>query len=38
MAIPLNIFGSCFDPKTGKAMNASNKDCIYPIGVDPIWF
>ena len=35
MAIPLNLFGSCFDTKTGKALS---KECIYPIGVDPIWF
>jgi len=38
MAIPLNLFGSCFDTKTGKPVNASDKNCVYPIGVDPIWF
>jgi len=38
MAIPLNLFGSCFDTKTGKPINASDKNCVYPIGVDPIWF
>jgi len=38
MAIPLNLFGSCYDTKTGKPLNASNKDCVYPIGVDPVWF
>jgi len=35
MAIPLNLFGSCYNIKTGLS---TGKDCVYPIGVDPIWF
>jgi V-type H+-transporting ATPase subunit a len=37
MAIPLNLFGSCFDTKTGKEAHPG-QECVYPIGVDPIWF
>jgi V-type H+-transporting ATPase subunit a len=35
MSIPLYIFESCYDPKTKKAIS---NECLYPIGVDPIWF
>jgi V-type H+-transporting ATPase subunit a len=34
MAIPLQIFESCYDSETGKSIS---NDCVYPIGVDPIW-
>jgi V-type H+-transporting ATPase subunit a len=51
-AIPLNIFGSCYDeeakvinsPSTttstytyGYAMNTTQTDCVYTIGLDPRW-
>jgi V-type H+-transporting ATPase subunit a len=35
MAIPLEIFYSCYDTKTGEKLN---DDCVYPLGVDPIWY
>lgn len=35
MAIPLTLFETCFDSRTGKKIS---NDCIYPIGVDPIWY
>lgn len=34
MSIPLNLFTTCYDSQTGKLLE---KDCIYPVGVDPIW-
>lgn len=35
MAIPLELSSSCYDYKTGKL---SDSDCIYPFGLDPIWY
>ena len=35
MAIPLEIFKSCYDPETGARLN---EDCMYPFGIDPIWY
>ena len=35
MALPLNLYKSCYDPKTGKRLN---NDCVYPVGIDPIWY
>ena len=35
MSIPLELFKSCFDPETGEK---SEEDCIYPFGVDPVWY
>lgn len=35
MAIPLSLFESCYNAKTGQRLNP---DCVYPIGVDPVWF
>ena len=34
MSIPLNIYGSCYNTVSGKLID---KDCIYPVGLDPIW-
>ena len=38
-SIPLKVFGdSCYtiDPKTQETEQLP--DCVYPVGVDPIWF
>jgi V-type H+-transporting ATPase subunit a len=35
MSIPLYLFESCYNSETGKLIS---NDCIYPIGVDPIWY
>lgn len=35
MSLPLNLFKSCYDPKTGKRID---DNCVYPVGVDPIWY
>lgn len=35
MALPVEFFDSCYDFKTG---NRINKDCVYPMGVDPVWY
>jgi V-type H+-transporting ATPase subunit a len=35
MALPVEFFDSCYDPKTGHRLNS---DCVYPAGVDPIWY
>jgi V-type H+-transporting ATPase subunit a len=35
MSIPLYIFESCYNPKTKATIS---NECLYPIGVDPIWF
>lgn len=37
MAMPLNIFGSCYDNVGGKDVKFKN-DCVYPIGIDPKWY
>lgn len=35
MSVPLNLFGSCYNMTTGQRLSS---DCVYPVGVDPIWF
>jgi V-type H+-transporting ATPase subunit a len=35
MAIPLYLFNSCYDEKTG--VKSKDQDCIYPFGIDPVW-
>lgn len=35
MSIPLNLFESCYNMKTGIRKNA---DCVYPAGIDPVWY
>jgi V-type H+-transporting ATPase subunit a len=35
LSIPLNIFGSCYNLKTG---NRISPDCVYPVGIDPVWY
>ena len=37
MSIPLNLFGSCYDFKTGNFVD-QNRNCVYPVGIDPIWY
>ena len=35
MSIPLNLFDSCYNAKTGIR---TDPNCVYPMGVDPIWY
>jgi V-type H+-transporting ATPase subunit a len=36
LSIPLNLWGgSCYNFKTGKKLYS---ECVYPIGVDPVWY
>ena len=35
MALPVEFFHSCYNFKTGERLN---KDCIYPMGADPVWY
>lgn len=35
MSLPLNLFDSCYNPKTGVRTDPS---CVYPVGIDPIWY
>ena len=37
VSIPLNIWDSCYDYKTGEKFK-SNPHCVYPAGIDPVWF
>ena len=39
MALPLNLFGSCYENVGGTSKDVILKDdCIYPFGVDPKWY
>ena len=35
MSLPLNLFKSCYNPKTGER---PDPNCVYPVGIDPIWY
>ena len=35
MSLPLNLFTSCYNPKTGVR---TDPNCVYPVGIDPIWY
>ena len=35
MAVPLNLFESCYVAKTGVR---KDPNCVYPVGIDPIWY
>ena len=35
MSLPLNLFKSCYDTKTRIRIN---EECVYPVGIDPIWY
>lgn len=40
MAVSLNIFGSCYDvsqAKPGLPIPKISSDCVYPMGLDPVW-
>jgi V-type H+-transporting ATPase subunit a len=37
MAIPLNLFGSCYTEQKGANL-VQAKDCVYTFGVDPKWY
>lgn len=39
-SIPLKMFGdSCYDAQNGvKTATYKGNDCIYPVGVDPVWY
>mmetsp|Transcript_20061 Transcript_20061/g.17153 ORF Transcript_20061/g.17153 Transcript_20061/m.17153 type:complete len:172 (+) Transcript_20061:1363-1878(+) len=34
-SVPLNLFGTCYP---GKNPERSSLDCVYPFGVDPVWY
>lgn len=39
MAMPLNLFGSCYENVPGSAKDVRQKeDCVYPFGFDPKWY
>ena len=46
MSIPLNLFHTCYDQVTGLQLSSTNQTananstsvCIYPVGVDPVWY
>jgi V-type H+-transporting ATPase subunit a len=39
MALPLDLFGSCYENKPGSERDVILKnDCIYPFGFDPKWY
>lgn len=39
MAMPLNIFGSCYENVDVNSKDVRLKpDCVYPFGVDPKWY
>ena len=35
LSIPLNLFGSCYNFKTGQRVSPN---CVYKVGLDPIWY
>jgi len=37
-SIPLNIFGSCFNKVEGSKWTEREEGCVYPIGLDPMWY
>jgi V-type H+-transporting ATPase subunit a len=37
MAMPLNLFGSCYTNFTDKSAH-QNDECVYPFGIDPKWY
>lgn len=38
MAMPLNLFGSCYSSEEGDQEVTLAADCVYPFGVDPKWY
>ncbi len=39
MAMPLNLFGSCYETAEGSDTSVILKeDCVYPFGFDPKWY
>ena len=39
MAMPLNLFGSCYENIPGSEKGVTLKpDCVYPFGFDPKWY
>ena len=37
-AVPLNFISSCFDVPVGDELKRSDKSCVHPISIDPIWY
>lgn len=35
LSIPLNLFGSCYNLKTGQR---NSPNCVYKAGIDPVWY
>lgn len=38
MAMPLNLFGSCYTSKENAREADLKPDCVYPFGIDPKWY
>lgn len=40
LSISLNLFGSCYnmDVETGQKIERISTECIYPVGLDPVWY
>ena len=38
MAMPLNLFGSCYREEEGATHATQQPNCVYPFGIDPKWY
>lgn len=38
MAMPLNLFGSCYTNNAAETATTLKTDCVYPFGIDPKWY
>ena len=38
MAMPWNLFGTCYTVKNDDHLEKENSDCVYTFGVDPKWY
>ena len=38
MAMPLNLFGSCYREIEGQTKAEQEEGCVYPFGIDPKWY
>lgn len=38
LAMPLNVFGSCYGPAKIDEFSLKEEGCVYPFGFDPKWF
>lgn len=38
LALPWNLFGSCYDNDQNGVYADKRPDCVYPLGIDPKWY